>query len=115
MGRATLNGARAAAPGGQVLETGGPPAGADGLDELRRQPLRLHLARQGLVIVGHGAELDLEPAVELEQGVRHLGAPVVGRTPDGAHVHHVASARQRAVPGDPGMGAQDHVGLVAVA
>src|SRR5947208_7487203 len=83
---------------GQVLETGRPPARADGLRELGREPLRLHLAGEPLVVVDERDELDLEAGARAQERVPHPRRPVVLRPAADAHVDQVPNAADRANP-----------------
>src|SRR6185437_1362605 len=55
--------------GGEVLEAGGPPAGADRFDEFGGEAFLLHLARQGPVVVGHRAKSHAHVGAEPDVGI----------------------------------------------
>src|SRR5450631_3867545 len=62
----------------QDLETGRPPAGLDRLDELAREALAPHLARQARMVVVDGHELDGHTArALLEDREPHVRLSVV--------------------------------------
>src|SRR5947207_11860466 len=74
---------------GEILEAGGPPAGAQSLGELRRQALRLDGTRGRLVVVRDGHELHLELGLGRQQRVPDVRRAIVLRTADGADVHRL--------------------------
>src|SRR5437667_8483768 len=81
--------AAGALTGGEILETGGPPARTQRLRELRRQALGLDGTRGRLVVVRHGHELDLELGRGRQQRVPDVRRALVLWTADGADVHRV--------------------------
>src|SRR5688500_3865942 len=97
--------------GGQVLQAGRPPSGANGLRELERQAFALDLARQRLRVVVHGHELDLEIGRRGEDRVPAVGGAVVLGTADDAHVDRVRRVREGTVPFHARVGAQQNVGI----
>jgi rSAM/selenodomain-associated transferase 1 len=97
------------------LQAARPPSGANGLGELGRQPLALHLAGERLVVVGHRAELHAQIRLRREQRVADGRVAVVLGPSDRPDIHGVPPAGQRAVPAQPGMGDGDDVGVPGAA
>ncbi len=101
--------------GGEDLEAGGPPTGEDGLGELFGEALFAHLVGESVVVVGDGAEGHGGfVAGEVDEGVVHGGAAVVGGAADGADVDHLAAVGEAAVPGDARVGDEEEIRPVGV-
>src|SRR2546425_9772181 len=81
------------------------------LRELGRQSLLLHLAGERLVVVVHGDELDGKIRTGGQQRVPDVARAVVFRAADDADVDGMRAIGERAVPLDPGVGAEKDIRL----